>query len=261
MKKIQITKDTKDYWNPNLYDQSHSFISNYGKNLIELLAPKQGERILDLGCGTGDLANKLYNAGVEIVGIDNSKNMIKEALSKYPHINFIVRNATNLGYNSEFDAVFSNATLHWIKQPKQALNCIYQSLKSGARYVAEFGGKGNVQTITSEIIRQLKESGIEYKMEQFPWYYPSIGEYASLMEKVGFRVTFAQHYDRPTHLEGKNGLKKWIEMFGIHMLQGVDEEKKNHIITRVENNLKTVLCKEGNWIADYKRIRVIGIKE
>lgn len=251
----------KDYWNPDLYDQSHSFISNYGRDLIELLAPKQDEKILDLGCGTGDLTNTLDYMGVNVLGVDNSKNMIEEARSKYPHINFIVKDATNLGYNSDFDAVFSNATLHWVKKPKQALACIYQSLNTGGRYIAEFGGKGNVQIITSEIIYQLKKLGFEYKMEQFPWYYPSIGEYTSLMEEVGFRVVFAQHFDRPTHLEGDNGLKKWIEMFGIHMLQGIDKDIEKYIIERVERNLKNSLYQDGKWIADYKRIRVIGIKE
>jgi trans-aconitate methyltransferase len=258
---MEKNQSMKDYWNANLYDQNHSFVSKYGNNLIELLAPKQGEKILDLGCGTGDLAKELYDVGVNIVGVDKSKNMITEALNKYPHINFTVRDTTNLGYNIEFDAVFSNATLHWVKQPKQALKCIYQSLKPGARFVAEFGGKGNVHTITDEIIHQFKESGIEYKMEQFPWYYPSIGEYTSLMEEAGFRVIFAQHFDRPTPLDGENGLKNWIEMFGCHMFESVDEDKKDYIITKVENNLKAVLCKDGNWIADYKRIRVIGIKE
>ena len=173
----------------------------------------------------------------------------------------MVRDATNLGYHIEFDAVFSNATLHWVKQPKQALNCIYQSLKQDARFVAEFGGKGNVQTITDEIIHQLKESGIEYKMEQFPWYYPSIGEYTSLMEEVGFRVIFAQHFDRPTPLVGENGLKNWIKMFAGLLFENIDEDKKDHIITKVENHLKAILYKDGNWVADYKRIRVIGIKE
>lgn len=254
-------QSTKDYWNANLYDQNHSFVSKYGNNLIERLAPKPGEKILDLGCGTGDLAKELYDVGVNVVGVDQSKNMITEARSKYPDIHFMVRDATNLGYNNEFDAVFSNATLHWVKQPKQAVECIYQSLKPGARFVAEFGGKGNVQTITDEIIRQFKEAGIDYKMERFPWYYPSIGEYTSLMEEAGFRVTFAQHFDRPTPLDGENGLRNWIKMFGSHMFESMDEDKKDFIITKVENHLKAILYKDGNWIADYKRIRVIGIKE
>ncbi len=147
------------------------------------------------------------------------------------------------------------------KTAKTSIEWIYQSLKQDGRFVAEFGGKGNVQTITDEIIHQLKESGMDYKTEQFPWYYPSIGEYASLMEEVGFRVIFAQHFDRPTPLDGENGLKNWIEMFGSHIVESLNEDKKDAIITKVEKNLKPILYKEGNWIADYKRIRVIGIKE
>lgn len=252
---------TKDNWNADLYDQNHSLVSSYGNNLIELLAPKQGEKILDLGCGTGDLANKLYEIGVNIVGVDNSKNMITAARSKYPDIKFIVQDAINLSFNAEFDAVFSNATLHWIKQPEQALKCIFQSLKPGARFIAEFGGKGNVQLITAEIIHQFSEAGIEYKLGQFPWYFPSIGEYTPLMEKVGFKVILAQHFDRPTPLVGENGLKNWIEMFGDQIFGNMDVDKKDYVITRVEDNLKGILYKEGNWIADYKRIRVIGINE
>jgi trans-aconitate methyltransferase len=258
MEKIQ---SAKDYWNANLYDQNHSFVSRYGNNLIELLAPKRDEEILDLGCGTGDLAKKLDDLGVNVVGVDHSKNMIMEARKKYPQLSFLVRDVAGLGYNDEFDAVFSNATLHWVKQPKEALNWIYQSLKQGGRFVAEFGGKGNVQTITDEIIHQLIESGMDYKTEQFPWYYPSIGEYTSLMEEVGFRVTFVQHFDRLTPLDGENGLKNWIEMFGSHLLENLNEDKKDAIIIKVEKNLKPILYKEGNWIADYKRIRVVGIKE
>lgn len=254
------TKKTKDIWNANLYDGNHSFVSKYGSDLIELLAPKKGESILDLGCGTGDLAKKLFDAGVNLVGVDYSPNMILEAKSKYPAINFNVADATNLEFNHEFDGVFSNATLHWVKPPQQALHSIYKSLIKGGRFVAEFGGKGNVQTITDEIVRQIKQSGIDYNMEQFPWYYPSIGEYTSLMEKVGFRVTFAQHFDRPTPLEGENGLKNWIEMFGSPLFQGVPEDKKDYIINKIEDQLKEVLYKDGKWIADYKRIRVIGIK-
>ena len=103
------------------------------------------------------MAKKLDDLGVNVVGVDNSKNMIMEARKKYPHITFVVQDVTELEYNDEFDAVFSNATLHWVKQPKQALKWIYQSLKQGGRFVAEFGGKGNVQTITDEIIHQMKE--------------------------------------------------------------------------------------------------------
>ncbi|MEH7014275.1 methyltransferase domain-containing protein [Neobacillus niacini] len=255
------TQSAKDNWNANLYDQNHSFVSRYGNNLIELLTLQEGEKILDLGCGTGDLAKKLSDNGGYVVGVDKSQNMITQALMKYPNIIFVVRNVIDLGYNAEFDAVFSNATLHWIKQPKLALTSIYQSLKPSGRFVAEFGGKGNVQIITNEIINQIKQSGIAYKEEQFPWYYPSIGEYTSLMEEVGFRVTFAEHFDRPTPLDGENGLRNWIKMFGSKLFEGIDETRIGNIVTNVEEKLKEILYKDGKWIADYKRIRLIGIKE
>lgn len=138
---------------------------------------------------------------------------------------------------------------------------IYQCLKKRGRFVAEFGGKGNVQTITDEIIDQIKVAGFDFKKEQFPWFYPSIAEYSTLMEDVGFRVTFAQHYDRPTKLDGDDGLKNWIAMFGNHLFNGIPEKAKNKIVAKVESNLKETLYKDGNWIADYKRIRVIGVKE
>lgn len=190
---MDTIKSTNDSWNAKLYDNKHSFVSKYGSNLVELLTPKQGEKVLDLGCGTGDLANTFYAYGVEIIGVDKSENMVEQAIRKYPHIKFRVQNATELDYHKEFDAVFSNAALHWVQQPIQALHGIYQCLKKSGRFVAEFGGKGNVQTITDEIIDQIKVAGFDFKKEQFPWFYPSIAEYSTLMEDVGFRVTFAQH--------------------------------------------------------------------
>lgn len=254
------TKKIKDDWNAGLYDNQHSFVSKYGDSLVDLLAPKEGEQILDLGSGTGDLAKKIYDLKADVIGVDKSENMVNQAQNKYPMIKFTVKDATNLDYSELFDAVFSNATLHWVKSPGIALNCIYKCLKSGGRFVAEFGGKGNVQAITDEIIRQKIAAGLGFHMEQFPWFYPSIAEYTTLMEAAGFRVTFAQHYDRPTPLEGNNGLKNWIEMFGNQLLNGVPEHTKNNIITKVEYNLKEILYSDGIWMADYKRIRVIGVK-
>lgn len=246
-------------WNAALYDSQHSFVSVFGESLIELLAPQKGERILDLGCGTGDLAMYLFDCGVDVIGVDNSENMILQARSKYPNIHFSVKDATDLGYSEEFDAVFSNAVLHWVKPPEQALNSIYKSLKAEGRFVAEFGGKGNVQMITGAIIKEIGNAGFPFN--HFPWYYPSIAEYSSLMEKAGFRVTFAQHFDRPTKLDGDNGLKNWIDMFGSNLFTGIPVDKKDSIISKVERNLKEILYQDGHWVADYKRIRVIGIKE
>lgn len=258
---MAITKNNRDNWNANLYDEKHSFVSQFGQSVIELLAPKQGEHILDLGCGTGDLAHIINGLGATVVGVDKSENMIVQAQEKYPNIQFSVQDATQLDYHQEFDAVFSNATLHWVKTPKQALESVYQSLKPGGRFVAELGGKGNVQKITDEVISQYEKLGQKFETEKFPWYFPSVGEYTALMEEVGFTVAFSVYFDRPTPLEGENGITNWIEMFGSSLFAGMDEKMRQEIITSSENNLRKSLYKNGKWVADYKRLRVIGIKK
>lgn len=247
-------------WDANLYDEKHSFVSIYGNDLLDLLNPKKEENILDLGCGTGDLTKKMYDLGVNVEGVDKSEDMINQARKKFPNMEFRVEDATKLEYRNQFDAVFSNATLHWVKPPKKALCCIYSSLRRNGRFVCEFGGKGNVQFITTEITKQLNALGLPYYEEQFPWFFPTIGEYTTLMEEVGFRVTFANHFDRPTPLDGVNGLRNWIEMFGKTMFEELDSETIDLIVTNVENNLKEIMFKDNSWIADYKRIRVVGIK-
>ncbi len=258
MGKIQ---NGKDQWNAALYDHKHSFVSNYGTDVIELLAPKKDEHILDLGCGTGDLAKNLFDRGIHVVGIDKSANMISQAQNKYPKIPFYVNDALDLPFKNTFDAVFSNAVFHWIKQPVLALENIYSSLKEGGRFVAELGGKGNVQMITDEVRNQFQQLGLNFDEELFPWYFPSVGEYTTLMEKVGFDVIYAYHFERPTHLEGENGLRNWLKMFGESMFAGFGEETKNIIIMNTEQNLRSIMYKDSNWIADYKRLRVVGIKK
>lgn len=134
-------------------------------------------------------------------------------------------------------------------------------MKNQGRFVAEFGGKGNVQLITTEIKKQLQSLELTNHEERFPWFFPSIGEYTTLMEKAGFKVTFAHLFERPTPLKGPNGLRNWIEMFGKMMFEELDRETLNLVVTNVEDNLRETMFIEDTWIADYKRIRVIGVKE
>ncbi|RHW39803.1 SAM-dependent methyltransferase [Lysinibacillus yapensis] len=256
-----MQNSVKDQWNAKAYDTNHSFVSRYGADLVELLSLQENEKILDVGCGTGDLANQLKDSGAVVTGIDQSANMIEQAISKYPAIKFEVKDATELDYAEEFDAVFSNATLHWVKPPEKALQCIYKSLKSGGRFVAEFGGKGNVEIITNEIINQIKKAGYIFSDENYPWFYPSIGQYTPLMEQAGFRVVYAQHFDRPTELKGADGLRNWIHMFANQLFTGIDAATKESLISKVEQSLRSSMYHNGSWFADYKRIRVVGVKE
>ena len=251
---------TADHWNAQAYDGHHSFVSKYGHSLLDLLNPTEGESIVDLGCGTGDLAHKMAQAGAHVKGIDQSPSMINQAQEKYPDLSFQIMSATELPYQKEYDAIFSNAVLHWVKPPEEALSGIYQSLKTQGRFVAEFGGKGNVKQITDELFKQLKQSDVPSAHLHFPWYFPSIAEYTLLMEKVGFRVILAQHYDRPTPLEGEDGLKNWIMMFGRSLFEGMPESTRDAIISKTEESLKETMYQQGQWVADYKRIRVVGIK-
>jgi trans-aconitate methyltransferase len=132
-------------WNAALYENKHAFVWQYGEDLLQLLNPKQGERILDLGCGTGQLTEKIATFGAVVMGIDNAPAMIEKARQNYPHLRFDVADARNFQVEQPLDAVFSNAALHWIKEPDAVINCVHQALKPGGRFVAEFGGKGNVQ--------------------------------------------------------------------------------------------------------------------
>jgi trans-aconitate 2-methyltransferase len=130
----------ENQWKSALYESKHSFVWQYGADCLELLSPQMGERILDLGCGTGQLTQEIAKRGAIAIGIDKAPTMISQAQKNYPNLQFEVADATNFHVEEPFDAVFSNATLHWIKEPERAIACIWQALKAGGRFVAEFGG-------------------------------------------------------------------------------------------------------------------------
>lgn len=250
-----------DAWNAHLYDKKHSFVSHFGKELLDLLSPREGERILDVGCGTGDLAYQIHQAGATVCGIDSSAAMIKHARLKYPALTFQAIDAREMAFANQFDAVFSNAALHWMQPPDIVLKNIWSSLKPGGRFIAELGGKGNINSIMKAIAAAMEELNYDLSMLNCPWYFPSLGEYTTLMEDNGFRVNYAIYFDRPTLLEGKDGLKNWLAMFGGGLLSNIPEEMSVTIIARAEKLLETVLLNEGQWVADYKRVRVAGTKE
>jgi trans-aconitate methyltransferase len=151
-------------WNADLYSTKHNFVFKYGEDLINWLQPKEGERILDVGCGTGELTNELSKLGATIVGIDASEQMIDKAKAQFPNITFLVKDATDFSFNEPFDAAFSNATLHWINDQLKALKCVYNSLKEGGRFVFEMGGKHNIKSIHTAVKKAMEERGLEDKI-------------------------------------------------------------------------------------------------
>lgn len=246
-------------WNSDLYDQRHAFIFKYGEAVLDLLDPKPGERILDVGCGTGHLTNHIARTGAHVVGIDRSRTMIDAAHKAYPEIAFVVTDATEFAFDQRFDAVFSNAALHWILDAERAVERMAAALRPGGRFVVEFGGKGNVSGVLTAIEAAIQaETGVSVTHER---YFPSIAEYTGLLERHGLPATSAWLIDRPTKLEnGATGLRDWIEMFEQDVLAVVPSDRVPAVLDRVEEMLAPTHFRDGAWYADYKRLRIVAQK-
>ena len=248
-------------WNAALYNEKHSFVFKYGEDLVEVLAPKKDERILDLGCGTGYLTNVIANSGATVYGIDNSLEMITKAMAAYPQIAFKVQPGEEFHFDQHFDAIFSNAALHWMLEKEKVIDCMYRNLNRTGRIVLEMGGKHNVEKIITALKNSLIKHGFGQNAAITLWYFPSVNEYKELLEKRGFRVTYAAHFNRDTKLtDTENGIKDWIKMFGSSYLKGINEPVLDKILTEVQNTLRPLLFRDNNWYADYKRLRIIAIK-
>lgn len=252
---------TQYSWDTACYDKQHAFVWQYGKTVLELLAPQSGEHILDLGCGTGHLTQEIAIAGANAWGIDASPDMINQAQQNYPHLKFCVADARQFQVDHPLDAVFSNATLHWIKEPIAVIRCINQALKPGGRFVAEFGGKGNVRAIVAALYTTLEKLGFDHPESKNPWYFPSIAEYAQLLEQHGFDVTYATLFDRPTSLAGESGMANWLNVFANHFLSDLSADQRSTVIWAVEDYLRPTHYQNGVWVADYRRLRVVAVKQ
>jgi trans-aconitate methyltransferase len=179
---VAIPKYFRMGWNSDLYDTKHDFVSRYGEEVLTLLQATAGEKILDLGCGTGDLAEMIHRRGALVVGIDRSEDMIRSAKDKYPHLDFRVAAAESFSYPEEFDTIFSNAALHWVLKKKHAIKCMYGALKHQGRLVVEFGREGNVESIVRSLKNALNQTGESKNAQKIVWYFPSLSEYTTLLE-------------------------------------------------------------------------------
>ncbi|MBI2823535.1 MAG: methyltransferase domain-containing protein [Planctomycetia bacterium] len=251
------TSPAAQTWDPALYDARHSFVYKAAADMLGLLAPQRGERILDLGCGTGHLTAQIAAAGAEVIGLDLSEEMVREARRNFPQLAFQTADATDFSVSVPQDAVFSNAVLHWVHPPAAAARAIARALRPGGRFVAEFGGRGCIAKIIAAVNAALGASDAERR----PWFFPSVGEYTALLEQQGFEIRFATLFDRPTPLEdGERGLRNWLAMFAGPYFAPLDEHRRESALTDVENRLRGELWQDGRWIADYRRIRVVAVK-
>ncbi|MDB5309038.1 MAG: Methyltransferase type 11 [Gemmataceae bacterium] len=247
------------HWDARLYDDRHGFVWQHGAALIGLLAPKRGDNVLDLGCGTGHLTARIAAAASTVLGIDSSPEMIAAARTAHPGLRFEVADARALAFTGEFDAVFSNAVLHWIGDADAVVRGVARALKRGGRFVAEFGGDGNVRAITTALRAGLEAVG--RKPVESPWYFPTIAEYAEVLGRGGLEVRVVVLFDRPTPLEGgENGLRDWVRMFGGHFLAQLPDERRDEYLAWVEDALRPVLFRDGGWVADYRRLRVVAVR-
>ena len=223
---------------------------------MDLLAPKAGERILDLGCGDGVLTKQLADLGCEMIAVDSSVPQV-EAASKLGLKAFAI-GAEDLPYNEEFDAVFSNAVLHWIRRADLVFAGVYRSLKPGGRFVAECGGHGCVHKILTALVQALDRRGIDGEA-RVPWYFPTPGDYATRLERAGFRVDSIALIPRPTPLPGD--IIGWLETFALNFFQGFSDEARRDYLKDVRMVLEPQLRDaDGTWVADYVRLRFAATK-
>lgn len=243
-------------WDAALYDSSHAFVWKHGAALLEVLAPRPGERILDLGCGTGHLTAQMAAAGAQVVGIDSAPSMIEQARRLHPLLRFELADARHFAFPEPFDAVFSNAVLHWIPEPDQVAACVAAALKPGGRFVAEFGGRGNVRLLVAGLEETARR--VLGAAPGSPWYFPGVAEYASVLERHNLEVTYAALFDRPTPLEGDAGLRHWVAMFGQHWLSRISPGQVEHFLQQLEDRLRPALHRAEGWYADYRRLRILA---
>jgi trans-aconitate methyltransferase len=247
-------------WNAGLYDEKHSFVWKMAGGLLDLLEAKPGECILDLGCGTGHLTSQIAATGAKVVGVDRSPDMIQQAREKFPALHFELMDARDIVFPRPFDAVFSNATLHWIREPERVVGGIAKILRPGGRFVAEFGGKGNVGELLAAVTRTWAKLRLPGPAPN-PWYYPSVAEYSGVLELHGLEVTYANLFDRPTPLEdGDRGLRNWLEMFGGSLLDKLSPDNRERALATVEQESRPALLRDGHWVMDYRRLRVVARK-
>lgn len=246
-----MDSSTSQTWDPARYQSNASFVAQLGTPLIALAKIKPGERVLDMGCGDGALTAQLQAEGCAVVGVDASAEQIQAARAR--GLDAQVMSGETMTFTEEFDVVFSNAALHWMKNQTAAVDGIWRALKPGGRVIAEMGGGNNVSIIARALEAALDKRGLDGKAAN-PWYFPTLGEQSVLLEKQGFVVRTAALFDRPTLLPGD--IEGWLWTFGESFLKTVPPEDRDAIINDVREELEPTLRNDdGNWIADYVRLR------
>jgi len=247
---------TTQSWDPERYARHARFVSDLGQPVVELLAPQAGERILDLGCGDGALTAQLVAAGCRVVGVDASEAQIGGARAR--GLDVRVMNGEQLDFAAEFDAVFSNAALHWMKRADVVIAGVWNALVPGGRFVGEMGGAGCVAKIKAALLAALQRRGIDGGAFD-PWYFPTVDDYRARLVARGFRVDYIALIPRPTPLPGD--VTGWLETFAESFTAALPAAQRPAFLEEVREALRPELCDaDGQWTADYVRLRFRAYK-
>jgi len=251
----RIRDASVQHWDPERYRRNASFVPEYGRELLDWLMPRRGERVLDLGCGDGALT-AILAATCDVVGVDQSIEQVEAARRR--GLDATVLDGAQLSFAAEFDAVFSNAALHWMRDPDAVIDGVWRALKPGGRFVAEMGGVGNVAAVIGALESVLAKRGIDGR-GAMPWYFPSPAEYATKVEHRGFTVERLALLPRPTPLPGP--LSDWLDTFAESYLALVPADDRPSLKGEVEGLLNDRLFDpQRGWIVDYVRLRFVAVK-
>jgi SAM-dependent methyltransferase len=236
-------------WNAADYAANARFVSDLGQAVLDLLAPRPGERILDVGCGDGALTEKLVHAGAHVVGADSAPDFVAAAVARGLDARLI--DAQALPFHAEFDAVFTNATLHWVPDLDRALQGIRRALRAGGRFVGECGGHGNVAAVSTALHAIALRHGVRARM---PWHYLTPADFSRRLVATGFTPVLVELIPRPTSLP--SGMAAWLRTFASPVFEQLPADAREGAIDETVDLLRWSLCDEqGRWTADYVRLR------
>jgi trans-aconitate methyltransferase len=244
-------------WDPALYEARAGFVPRSAADLVDLLAPVPGESVLDLGCGSGELTASLVGRGCRVVGLDASPEMIARARQRLPGVPLLVGDGQALPFAGAFDAIFSNAALHWMARAEDTARGIHRALRPGGRLVAEFGGAGCIRTVRGAAAACLESMG-EDPARWLVWYFPSLARYATLLESVGLEPRFLHLFDRLTPVSGADGLAAWLALFLAPLADHLGPTRWGAFVDGVDRRCRPALFNGSDWILDYVRLRVVA---